>query len=99
MPGLLGDIQNIIPKDLSNKNLGQIGITFKKSREKLNFLGSILESIFSIYEVSTKTLIAFWEILFGKRRPMERRALSAAPAAFNQGRCREGLKFVFCQNC
>ncbi len=58
---------NIIPKDLSNKNLGQIGITFKKSREKLNFLGSILESIFSIYEVSAKTLIAFWEILFGKR--------------------------------
>ena len=57
----------ITPKDINNNNQSKIGITFKKSREKLNLLDSISESISNIYIISTKTLLAFWEILFGKR--------------------------------
>ncbi len=61
-------INNIVPKSLSqNKEIGQIGIIFKKSRNKLSINKSVLASLQSIYEVSTKTLIAFSEIIFGKR--------------------------------
>ncbi|MAH88564.1 MAG: RIP metalloprotease RseP [Pelagibacterales bacterium] len=58
---------DVIPRDINKNNEGKIGITFKKSREKLNFLDSIVESIRNIYIISIKTLVAFWEILFGKR--------------------------------
>ena len=57
----------ITPSDINNKNESKIGITFKKSREKLNLLDATLESISNIYIISIKTLQAFWEILFGKR--------------------------------
>lgn len=57
----------IIPEDINNNNESKIGITFKKSREKLNLFDSIIESITNIYTISIKTLLAFWEILFGKR--------------------------------
>ena len=60
-------IMDIIPKRLNNTENPKIGITFKKNREKLNFYNSVKESLINIYIISTKTLIAFWEILFGKR--------------------------------
>ncbi|MAZ79451.1 MAG: RIP metalloprotease RseP [Gammaproteobacteria bacterium] len=58
---------SITPLDLSGNNLGQIGIAFKKMRMKLSLFESINLSIRSISEVTTKTLVAFSEILFGKR--------------------------------
>ena len=57
----------ITPRDINRNNESKIGITFKKPREKLNLLDSIIESINNIYIISIKTLQAFWEILFGKR--------------------------------
>ena len=57
----------IIPKDLNNLGLPKIGITFKKNRERLKFFEAIKESFNNIYTISVKTLIAFWEILFGQR--------------------------------
>jgi regulator of sigma E protease len=58
---------SITPVDLSGNNVSQIGITFKKTRIKLDLYDSINLAIKSISEVTTKTLIAFSEILFGKR--------------------------------
>tara|TARA_Y100000591_G_scaffold322770_1_gene339595 strand:- start:675 stop:2030 length:1356 start_codon:yes stop_codon:yes gene_type:complete len=57
----------IIPKDLSNSGSPKIGITFKKNRAKLNLYESIKEALNNIFIISVKTLIAFWEILFGQR--------------------------------
>jgi len=57
----------VTPKKLIEKQIGQIGITFKKERKKIDFLNSIYMSINSIFEVSIKTLIAFYEILTNKR--------------------------------
>ena len=57
----------IIPKDLSNSGNPKIGITFKKNRVKLNLYESVKESIYNIFIICIKTLIAFWEILFGQR--------------------------------
>ena len=57
----------ITPKDLSNSGHPKIGITFKKNREKLKLYESVKESLNNIFIISVKTLIAFWEILFGKR--------------------------------
>ena len=57
----------IIPKDLSNSGNPKIGITFKKNRAKLNLYESIKEALNNIFIISVKTLIAFWEILFGQR--------------------------------
>ena len=57
----------IIPKDLSNSGNPKIGITFKKNREKLKLYESVKESLNNIFIISIKTLVAFWEILFGKR--------------------------------
>ena len=57
----------IIPKDISNSGSPKIGITFKKNREKLKLFESIKESFNNIFTISVKTLVAFWEILFGKR--------------------------------
>jgi regulator of sigma E protease len=61
------EVINITPKDLSGNNEGQIGITFKKIRVKLGLIDSINLSVKSISEVTSKTLVAFSEILFGKR--------------------------------
>jgi regulator of sigma E protease len=58
---------NITPLDLSGNDLGQIGITFKKMRMKLGLFDSINLAIKSISEVTIKTLLAFSEIIFGKR--------------------------------
>ena len=57
----------IKPLNLSDNNIGQIGITFKKNRTKLGFFDAVNLSVKSITEVISKTLIAFSEILFGKR--------------------------------
>ena len=57
----------IIPENFNNSNDAKISITFKKTTEKLNLYNSIKESLNNIYIISTKTLIAFWEILFGER--------------------------------
>ena len=57
----------IIPKDLSNSGTPKIGITFKKNRAKLNLYESVKEALNNIFIISVKTLIAFWEILFGQR--------------------------------
>ena len=57
----------IIPKDLSNSGNPKIGITFKKNRTKLKLYESVKESLNNIFIISVKTLIAFWEILFGQR--------------------------------
>ena len=57
----------IIPKDINNSGSPKIGITFKKNREKLNIFEAIKESFNNMLTISVKTLIAFWEILFGKR--------------------------------
>ncbi|MAI02333.1 MAG: RIP metalloprotease RseP [Rickettsiales bacterium] len=58
---------SLIPKEVSEKKIGQIGITFNKNRQKLNFYNSFILAANSIYEVTVKTLIAFYEIIFGKR--------------------------------
>jgi regulator of sigma E protease len=58
---------SITPVDLSGNNVSQIGVTFKKTRIKLDLYDSINLAFKSISEVTTKTLIAFSEILFGKR--------------------------------
>ncbi len=60
-------IIEIIPKDLSNSGHPKIGITFKKNRAKLKLYESVKESLYNIFFISGKTLIAFWEILFGQR--------------------------------
>ena len=60
-------IIEIIPKDLSNSGHPKIGITFKKNRAKLKPYESVKESLYNIFFISSKTLIAFWEILFGQR--------------------------------
>ena len=52
---------------LSNSGNPKIGITFKKNRERLKLFESVKESFNNIFIISVKTLIAFWEILFGKR--------------------------------
>ena len=57
----------IIPKDLNNSGHPKIGITFKKNRERLKLYEAIKESFNNIFIISIKTLIAFWEILFGQR--------------------------------
>ena len=57
----------IIPKDLSNSGNPKIGITFKKNRAKLKLYESVKEALNNIFIISVKTLIAFWEILFGQR--------------------------------
>ena len=57
----------IIPKDLNNSGHPIIGITFKKNRERLKLFEAIKESFNNIFTISIKTLIAFWEILFGQR--------------------------------
>ncbi len=57
----------IIPKDINNSGNPKIGITFKKNREKLKLHESVTESLNNIFIISVKTLIAFWEILFGQR--------------------------------
>ncbi len=57
----------IIPKDFNNSGNPKIGITFKKNRERLKLYESIKESFNNIFIISIKTLVAFWEILFGKR--------------------------------
>ena len=57
----------IIPMDLNNSGYPKIGITFKKHREKLNLYTAVKEAFNNIFIISVKTLIAFWEILFGKR--------------------------------
>ena len=58
---------DIIPQDITNSGNPKIGITFKKNRERLNLFESVMESFNNIFTISVKTLIAFWEILFGKR--------------------------------
>ncbi len=58
---------DITPKILNNSNNAKIGITFKKKRQKLKLYNSIKESFHNIFIISAKTLVAFWEILFGKR--------------------------------
>ena len=58
---------DIIPKDITNSGSPKIGITFKKNRTKLKLYDSLKESFNNILIISTKTLIAFWEILFGQR--------------------------------
>ena len=58
---------SITPLDFSGNNVSQIGVTFKKMRVKLDLFDSIDLAIKSISEVTTKTLVAFSEILFGKR--------------------------------
>ena len=60
-------IVEITPNDFNDFKTAKIGITFKKKREKLKFFDAIIESLNNIIFISTKTLIAFWEILFGKR--------------------------------
>ncbi len=60
-------IIKIIPEDLSNSGQPKIGITFKKNRAKLKLYESVKESLYNIFLISGKTLIAFWEILFGQR--------------------------------
>jgi regulator of sigma E protease len=57
----------ITPTDLNNSGQPKIGITFKKNREKLNLFKAVKESFNNLFIISYKTLIAFWEILFGKR--------------------------------
>ena len=57
----------VTPLMLSENSIGQIGITFKRIRVKLSFLESINLSVNTITEVTSKTLVAFSEILFGKR--------------------------------
>ena len=57
----------IIPRDLSNSGNPKIGITFKKNRERLKLYESVKEALNNIFVISIKTLVAFWEILFGKR--------------------------------
>ena len=57
----------IIPRDLNSSGSPKIGITFKKNREKLKLYEAVKESFNNIYNISIKTLTAFWEILFGKR--------------------------------
>ena len=67
---LRGDMEiftEIIPRNLNNSKNAQIGITFKKERTKLKLYDSVKESFHNIYIISIKTLIAFWEIIFGKR--------------------------------
>ena len=57
----------IVPRIISKSGNPKIGITFKKNREKLKLFESVTEAFNSIFTISIKTLIAFWEILFGKR--------------------------------
>ena len=57
----------IIPNDLNKSGQPKIGITFKKHREKLNLYTAVKEAFNNIFIISVKTLIAFWEILFGIR--------------------------------
>ena len=57
----------IIPEDLNNTGNPKIGITFKKNRERLKLYDAVKESFNNIFIISVKTLIAFWEILFGQR--------------------------------
>ena len=45
----------------------QLELLLIKNRIKLNLYSSIIVSLHSIYDVSIKTLIAFSEIIFGKR--------------------------------
>ncbi len=61
---------NIVPKAVVNKNgveTGIIGVQFTRERMKVNFFQSIGESIKNFLIVVKKTLVAFIEIIFGKR--------------------------------
>ena len=49
------------------KEKGVIGIQFSRERKKLNFFRAIYESIDNVKLIIVKTLLAFSEILFGKR--------------------------------
>ncbi len=60
-------LTEITPKYIEGSDSPKIGILFKKNREKLKLFAAIKESINNIFIISVKTLIAFWEILFGKR--------------------------------
>ena len=57
--------ENILTKD--GKEKGRIGIIFSKERKKINFLQAIAASLNNFFTISYKTLIAFSEIIFGKR--------------------------------
>ena len=61
---------SITPKSVINqsgKEKGVIGITFSRDRKKINFFKSIKESFKNFFVIIYKTLIAFSEIVFGKR--------------------------------
>ncbi len=49
------------------EGIGRIGITFSRERVKLGFFDAFIYSIDSFLEVTKKTLVAFTEIIFGKR--------------------------------
>tara|TARA_E500000178_G_scaffold9971_1_gene9681 strand:+ start:2505 stop:3866 length:1362 start_codon:yes stop_codon:yes gene_type:complete len=51
----------------NGRKIGRIGITFSRERIKLSIIDAFIYSIKSFIEVTTKTLIAFAEIIFGKR--------------------------------
>ena len=54
-------------KITDEKEKGVIGIQFSRERKKLDFFAAIYESIDNVRVIIVKTLIAFSEILFGKR--------------------------------
>ncbi|MBJ56916.1 MAG: RIP metalloprotease RseP [Rickettsiales bacterium] len=53
--------------DNNGMEIGIIGVTFAKERIKLNFIDAVKYSIVSFIDVTKKTIIAFGEIIFGKR--------------------------------
>ncbi len=61
---------NIYPNLVINKKgekKGVIGITFLKERKKIDFFTALIDSIKNFFLICYKTLIAFGEIIFGKR--------------------------------
>ena len=55
----------VITEDAEEK--GVIGIQFSRERKRLNFFEATIESMKNFVLISVKTLIAFSEIIFGKR--------------------------------
>ena len=61
---------NLIPKAVMNasgEETGIIGVQFSRERKEVNFFQSIEEAIKNFYIIIKKTLVAFIEIIFGKR--------------------------------
>ena len=60
----------ITPKQVLNEKgekTGVIGIQFSRERKKIGFFSAINDSIVNCLVIIKKTLIAFIEIIFGKR--------------------------------